>query len=163
MDELRAGAAVVRKGVEAIRASPPAKTLDQVIEGLEAILGTSGKAWLANGLDELRQAVALGSDQIQAGNNPGLWGTITTGEATAERMEGERMATLRGTYEVPEQQKTVEASPTQQNGAEESRTLHGQEPKQFSMEYLREFARELAKAAEERMDRGHEQDHGRGR
>jgi hypothetical protein len=72
--------------LEQLRASKPAQVLDKVIEGTDKFLGPSGKAWLANGLEELRQAVALGNTQIQGGNNPGLWGTITTGEATAERM-----------------------------------------------------------------------------
>ena len=51
---------------------------------------------MANGLDELRQAVALGNVQIQGGNNPGLWGTITTGEATAERLGDLSLDDLRG-------------------------------------------------------------------
>lgn len=89
-------------GLQALRESAAAQAVDKVIDGVDRFLGTSGKAWLANGLDELRQAVALGSQQIQAGNSPGLWGTITTGEATAERLAGEKQNTLQTTYEVPE-------------------------------------------------------------
>jgi hypothetical protein len=43
------------------------------------------RAWLANGLDELRQVFHPSVQQIHAGNNPGLHGTITTGEATEQR------------------------------------------------------------------------------
>lgn len=82
--------------LDQLRASKPAQALDKVIEAADKFLGPSGKAWLANGLDELRQAVALGNTQIQAGNNPGLWGTITTGEATAERMGEMSLDELRG-------------------------------------------------------------------
>jgi len=80
---------VKRSILQKIRDGPVGQSVDAVIEGTDKFLGPSGKAWLANGLDELRQAVALGTDQIQGGNNPGLWGTITTGEATAERLAGE--------------------------------------------------------------------------
>ena len=82
--------------LQQLRESAPAQALDKAIEVTDRILGPSGKAWLANGLDELRQAVALGNTQIQAGNNPGLWGTITTGEATAERMGNLSLDDLRG-------------------------------------------------------------------
>src|SRR5690348_15236140 len=79
------------------------KGVDKTLEVTDKLLGASGKAWLANGLDELRQAVALGNGQVQAGNNPGLWGTITTGEATAERLgtDKDKQAALYGTYDVP--------------------------------------------------------------
>jgi hypothetical protein len=82
--------------LEQLRASKPAQVLDKAIEGTDKFLGPSGKAWLANGLEELRQAVALGNTQIQGGNNPGLWGTITTGEATADRMGEFSLDDLRG-------------------------------------------------------------------
>jgi hypothetical protein len=82
--------------LEQLRASKPAQALDKAIGATDQFLGPSGKAWLANGLDELRQAIALGNGQIQAGNNPGLWGTITTGEATAERMGEMSLDDLRG-------------------------------------------------------------------
>lgn len=72
--------------LDQLRESKPAQAVDTVLEAADKFLGPSGKAWLANGLDELRQAVAHGNAQVQAGNNPGLWGTITTGEATADRM-----------------------------------------------------------------------------
>lgn len=85
-----------RSLLQQLRESAPAQALDKGIEATDKFLGTSGKAWLANGLDELRQAVALGGAQIQAGNNPGLWGTITTGEATAERMGDLSLDDLRG-------------------------------------------------------------------
>ena len=82
--------------LQQLRESGPAQVLDKAIEATDRFLGPSGKAWLANGLDELRQAVALGGTEIQAGNNPGLWGTITTGEATAERMGNLSLDDLRG-------------------------------------------------------------------
>lgn len=82
--------------LQQLRESAPAQALDKAIEAADRFLGPSGKAWLANGLDELRQAVALGNGQIQGGNNPGLWGTITTGEATAERMGDLSLDDLRG-------------------------------------------------------------------
>src|ERR1700677_1187587 len=65
--------------LQQLRESAPAQALDKAIEVTDHFLGPSGKAWLANGLDEIRQAVSLGNEQIQPGNNPGLWGTITTG------------------------------------------------------------------------------------
>jgi hypothetical protein len=82
--------------LQQLRESAPAQALDKAIEVTDQLLGPSGKAWFANGLDELRQAVALGNTQIQPGNNPGLWGTITTGEATAERMGNLSLDDLRG-------------------------------------------------------------------
>lgn len=91
LELLRAGKAVAGKAV------------DKAMNGIDRFLGPSGKAWFANGLDELRQAVALGNGQVQAGNNPGLWGTITTGEATAERMGGDKQKALQMSYEVPKE------------------------------------------------------------
>jgi hypothetical protein len=44
------------------------------------------KAFLANGLDELRQVFHPGVEQIQPGLAPGLYGMPTTGEATHERL-----------------------------------------------------------------------------
>ncbi len=78
---------------------------------MDKFLGPSGKAWMANGLDELRQAVALGNGQIQAGNNPGLWGTITTGEATAERMGEMSLDDLRGYATAKTAEKTSDRTP----------------------------------------------------
>jgi len=61
------------------------------------------KAWLANGLEELRQVFNPGVQQIQPGNNPGVWGTITTGEATKERLEEKAQEMPDpATFEVPE-------------------------------------------------------------
>jgi hypothetical protein len=88
--------------LQQIRGSPTAKVIDKAIEATEKFLGPSGKAWLANGLDELAQVFTPGVEQIQPGNNPGLWGRPTTGEATAERMDGESKETLAKTYDVPE-------------------------------------------------------------
>jgi hypothetical protein len=86
-----------RKGIlDQLRESKPVKALDVILEDIDKFLGPSGKAWLANGLDELRQAIAHGNTQVQGGNNPGLWGTITTGEATAERMGNMSLDDLRG-------------------------------------------------------------------
>jgi hypothetical protein len=79
-----------------LRDSAPAQALDKAIEVTDKFLEPSGKAWLANGLDEIRQAFVPGNTQIQPGNNPGLWGTITTGEATAERMGDLSLDDLRG-------------------------------------------------------------------
>jgi hypothetical protein len=90
-----------RNLLQRLRDGPVGKAVDKAIDRTDRFLGPSGKAWLANGLDELRQAAALGTEQVQAGNNPGLWGTITTGEATAERMAGDRQAALQASYEVP--------------------------------------------------------------
>ncbi len=72
--------------LEQLRQSAPAKAIDKAVEATDHFLGPSGKAWLANGLDELRQVFTPGVEQIQPGNNPGLWGTITTGEATFDRV-----------------------------------------------------------------------------
>jgi hypothetical protein len=86
-----------KKGIlEQLRMSKPAQALDKVIEGADKFLGPSGKVWVANGLDELRQAVALGNTQVQGGTNPGLWGTITTGEATMARLGEYSIDDLRG-------------------------------------------------------------------
>jgi hypothetical protein len=86
-----------KKGIlEQLRRNKFTQVLDKAIEGTDKFLGPSGKAWLANGLEELRQAVALGNGQVQGGNNPGLWGTITTGEATADRMGDLSLDDLRG-------------------------------------------------------------------
>lgn len=95
----------IGEDVQALRESTFAKGVDNVIEATDKFLGPSGKAWMANGLDELRQAVALGAEQVQGGNNPGLWGTITTGEATAERLAGDRgvEGSLNASFEVPKQ------------------------------------------------------------
>jgi hypothetical protein len=46
---------------------------------------THAKAWLANGLQELQSAVALGQEQVQPGQNPGLLGTVMPGEVQQER------------------------------------------------------------------------------
>jgi hypothetical protein len=91
--------------LEQLRTSKAAQALDKGIEGADKFLGPSGKAWLANGLEELRQAVALGNGQVQGGNNPGLWGTITTGEATADRMGDLSLDDLRG-YAAKASEKT---------------------------------------------------------
>lgn len=118
-----------KRGIlQKLRDGPVGRTVDSAIEATDQFLGPSGKAWLANGLDELRQAVALGTDQIQAGNNPGLWGSITTGEATAERLAGDRSSEkdLHESYEVP---------------------------KEMSLDELRGYARDRAKAAENDMNR----------
>jgi hypothetical protein len=75
----------IQNGVEGIRESSFAKGVDAVLDGADKVMGVSGKAWMANGLEELRQAVQPGNEQIQGGNQPGLFGTITTGEATNAR------------------------------------------------------------------------------
>lgn len=54
------------------------------------ILDEKAKAWLATGLEELRQAVHLNHDSITQPNVPGTWGVPTTGEATAQRLEQEQ-------------------------------------------------------------------------
>jgi hypothetical protein len=107
--------------LQQLRESAPAQALDKAIEVTDHLLGPSGKAWLANGLDELRQAVALGGAQIQAGNNPGLWGTITTGEATAERMGDLSLDDLRGYAAVraKEAEQAVTHERTQERGVRE--------------------------------------------
>ncbi|MBA4067177.1 MAG: hypothetical protein C0501_26425 [Isosphaera sp.] len=61
--------------------------------GRPYLSGASDKAWLANGLDELRQVLHPSVQQVQPGNTPGLWGSPTTGEQTAERLGRD--------YEVP--------------------------------------------------------------
>jgi hypothetical protein len=107
--------------LQQIQESPIAQALDKTLGVIDKFLGPSGKAWLANGLDEWRQVFVPGVQQIQAGNNPGLWGTITTGEATAERMAGdhEKQAVLHSTYDVPEPVKSEPARVTAQA------TVHG--------------------------------------
>jgi hypothetical protein len=99
--------------LQQLRDSPVAKVVDAAIEATDQFLGPSGKAWMANGLDELRQAVALGTEQVQAGNNPGLWGTITTGEATIDRTGKLSLDEMRGmaqanSQEPPEHDKGIE-------------------------------------------------------
>jgi hypothetical protein len=130
--------------VQQLRGSAVAKAIDKAIEKTDTFLGPSGKAWLANGLDELRQAVALGTEQVQAGNNPGLWGTITTGEATYERMAGAKDAaqTLEATGEVPGMQRAAAAG-------------------KMTMEQFYQHAAVKAQEAASRMD--HQNDHQRER
>jgi hypothetical protein len=128
---------VKKSALEKIRESPIAQALDKTISVIDKFLGPSGKAWFANGLDELRQAVALGNGQIQAGNNPGLWGTITTGEATAERMAGdhEKDEALQISYEIPETKPET------------------------TLDKLRGYAKDRADVALDRMDNAHKQEH----
>lgn len=78
------------------------------------------KAFMANGLDELRQAFHPGVEQIQAGNAPGLYGTPTTGEATVERLGQMSLDDLRSVAAV----KAVEASNNMENQNENGRS-HG--------------------------------------
>lgn len=114
-----------------LREGPVGQTVDRAIEAIDQFLGPSGKAWAANGLDELRQAVAHGTEQVQAGNNPGLWGNITTGEATADRLDDrDKNEVLRSTYEVPG--KTA--------AAEKSKEAQG--PEKISLEQFRQEAKE---------------------
>jgi len=91
-----------------LKESAPARAIDWTSEAVDKFLGPSGKAWMANGLDELRQVFSFGNVQVQPGNNPGLWGTITTGEATAERMGDLSLDDLRASA----------ASRTKDDGAE---------------------------------------------
>lgn len=86
--------------LDALRESRPAQAIDKAISAIDKFLGPSAKAQLLNGLDELRQVFVPGVQQIQPGNNPGLWGTITTGEATAERMADKEE--FEKSYEVPQ-------------------------------------------------------------
>src|ERR1051326_1649034 len=91
-----------KRSLQELREGPVGRTVDRAIEVTDAFLGPSGKAFLANGLDEIRQAVQPAfATQVGAGNNPGLHGTITTGEATAERMAGDHDKALQASYEVP--------------------------------------------------------------
>ncbi len=131
----------VRSAVSWLREGPIGTTVDFAIEKIDSFLGPSGKAWVANGVDELRQAVALGNVQVQAGNNPGLWATITTGEATAERMAGDR-----DTAQVLHQTRDV---PNPEQG------------KTYTLEELRGMAEERAPASHE-MEHGNAQDHQQG-
>lgn len=52
------------------------------------------EVWLNNGLQELQSAVSLGSEQVQAGNNPGLVGTVLPQEAMLTRQESETPAPM---------------------------------------------------------------------
>src|SRR5271170_6196699 len=90
--------------LQKIRESAVAQAIDKGIEATDKFLGPSGKAWLANGMEELRQVFVPSVQQIQAVSSPGTFATITTGEATAERMAGDRdsQAILSASYEVPE-------------------------------------------------------------
>lgn len=73
--------------VDLLRKGPVGQAVDKAIDVADKIAGPSGKAWLANGLDELRQAVQPAfATQVGPGTNPGLHGTITTGEATFDRI-----------------------------------------------------------------------------
>lgn len=107
--------------LQQLRESAPAQSLDKAIEATDRFLGPSGKAWLANGLDELRQAFSLGNEQIQPGQNPGLWGTITTGEATAERLGEFSIDDLRGyaATRAKEADQAMERGHTQDRGDRE--------------------------------------------
>ena len=98
----------LRESVQKLRDGPVGKAVDVALDATDKVLGPSGKAWIANGLDEVRQAVALGQEQVQPGNNPGLWGNITTGEATAERMAGDMHSALARSYEIPEKSSMAE-------------------------------------------------------
>ncbi len=113
----------IAEDVQALRESAPAKLLDKGIEIADKVAGPSGKAWLANGLDELRQAVALGNGQIQAGNNPGIWGSITTGEATAERMGDLSLDDMRGyaAARAKEAEKAMDRGNTHEQNKEQER------------------------------------------
>jgi hypothetical protein len=160
--------------LQKIRESPVAQAIDKGIEATDKFLGPSGKAWLANGLDELRQAVALNNGQIQAGNNPGLWGTITTGEATAERMGGDKHEALQASYEVPqaETQKQQVAEPPSKEMVtihgkdvpemQAKETVHGkqqtaEQPEQMStLDKLRGYAKDKAQEAEQQMEKQNE-------
>ena len=135
---ISAPARVAKAAVQELREGTVGKAVDAAIDKVDKFLGPSGKAWLANGLDELRQAVALGNGQVQAGNNPGLWGTITTGEATAERLAGDKdkEQTVQASQDVPKQKK-------------------------FSLEELRGIAAQKSKEAQQRMERGHDRGHER--
>jgi hypothetical protein len=133
-----------KSAVEQLRSSMFAQAVDKALNATDKFLGPSGKAWFANGLDELRQVFVPGVQQIQPGNNPGLWGTITTGEATAERMAGDldKDAALQVSYEVPQ----IEAK------------------KEMTLDELRGYAKEKSQDALQKMDRsnGHTKEQERG-
>lgn len=119
--------------LQKLRDGPVGKAVEAALEKTDKALGPSGKAWLANGLDELRQAVALGSDQIQPGMSPGVWGTITTGEATAERMAGdhEKQAALRVSYDVPAKTTVGDlARTTEERTPQQEEREHGKDRQQ---------------------------------
>lgn len=76
---------------------------------------TAPAAFFANGLDELRQAVQPSfSTQVGAGQNPGVWGTITTGEATAGRLEGQTMDMPKSSEKSADAWKAMLGKPSQQ-------------------------------------------------
>src|SRR4051812_23167404 len=63
---------------------------DRAMKGQARILGPDAKAWLANGLEELRSVFTPNTQGVQLGNIPGTMLTPTTGEQTADRLAGDR-------------------------------------------------------------------------
>jgi flagellar basal body rod protein FlgF len=58
----------------------------QTLLGNQKLVGADVKAWLANGLEELRSVMTPTTTGVQMGNTPGTMLTPTTGEQTADRM-----------------------------------------------------------------------------
>jgi hypothetical protein len=54
--------------------------------GKQHLVGPDLKAWLANGLEEVRSVFTPNTQGVQLGNTPGTMFTPTTGEQTAERL-----------------------------------------------------------------------------
>lgn len=50
---------------------------------------TSARAWLLQGLEELRSVATPTATEVQAATPPGAFGTMTSGEVTAERRDPE--------------------------------------------------------------------------
>jgi hypothetical protein len=114
--------------LQRIRKSPLAQAVDKAIEATDKFLGPSGKAWVSNGFQELQQVFTPGLQQIQAVSSPGTFGTITTGEATAERMADKDHDVPTASYEVPKQETTL----AKMRGYEE----HAKEKTQEAMERM---------------------------
>lgn len=65
-------------------------------------LDDKAKAWLALGLEELRQAVHPSNDQVRQADAPGIWGVPTTGEVTSERLQAKREQEVERETPAPE-------------------------------------------------------------
>ena len=114
-------------------------------------VGADLKAWLATGLDELRQVFSFGTQQIQSVSMPGQLGIPTTGEATVARREGKEsyaqdMKTLAKSMDVPPQDGKEAAAPSAEasHGETMKETAKGMEPSGKEVEAPQQQA-EMAK------------------
>lgn len=69
----------------------------------QRFIGPDVKAWLANGLEELRSVMTPNTQGVQLGNIPGTMLTPTTGEQTAARLGRDQQQDMEPTQEMPRQ------------------------------------------------------------